>query len=78
VLDLLAAEVEIGCGGHCETQVWSAADVAAAPSSITVTATTPGLPTAVIEIPVSADATEHSVLATAAAAARAGSELIFD
>jgi hypothetical protein len=76
-LALLATEVEVGCKGPCNTQIWSGDHAAAAPS-ITVTATSPGLPAATIEIPVSTDATLHSVLATATAAAKAGVELTFD
>ena len=77
-LKMLAGQVEIGCGDRCSTELWTRADVAAAPPSITVTASSPGLPTATVEIPVSMEAAAHSVLATAAAAARAGTALTFD
>ena len=77
-LEMLATQVEIGSCDRCSTQLWSATDVSAAPTSITVIATSPGLPLATVEIPVSADPAAHSVLAAAAAAARAGSVLTFD
>ena len=77
-LELLATEVEVGCKEACITQIWSRDQAAAGPSSITVTATSPGLPPATVNIPVSTDAALHSVLATATAAAKAGVELTFD
>ena len=44
----------------------SAAGKGAAASSITVTASSPGLASATVEIPVSADSGQHGVLPTAA------------
>lgn len=85
MLELLATQVEVGCnaeeeGKKCSryTEIWSRDQAAAAPTTIVVTATSPGLPTATVEIPVSTDAATDSVLATATAAAKAGTKLTFD
>ena len=78
-LDLLA-QIEADCGKECSTDIFVSANLNLLGnfSSIVVSATTPGLPPAKVEIPVSTDARTHSVLATASAAARAGTALQFD
>jgi hypothetical protein len=73
-LKVLANEIEIerGDGNHM-VRIDTAGE---AYSAIVITATSPGLATGSVAIPVSADASVHSILAVAAASSRL--ELAFD
>ena len=73
-LKVLANEIEIerGDGNHM-VRIDTAGE---AHSAIVITATSPGLATGSVAIPVSADASVHSILAVAAASSRL--ELAFD
>ena len=67
-LALLANEIETSLGdGKRSVRIDPAAASASAQSGIVVTATSPGLTMGKVTIPVSADASVHSVLAVAAA-----------
>lgn len=76
-LNVLYGQIEVNCGSSCSTNILTAPDVKL-PTSIVVSASTNGLPSSSIEIPVSTDARRHSVLASAATTVRTGTTLHFD
>ena len=73
----LQKRIHVVCGEDCSTHIGLPTDSSAVETGIVVTADAVGLPTANITIPVSVNARAHSVLATAAIAARAGTALSF-